>query len=114
MGRLRWRRHQGRHLPQEALIDRDFTIFTDSDIRYDGNLKLRSAALYGDCRPFAGAFRIIGGVSFLTPKVTMTFSPGLVAAVPQADRDAEVQDFKDEVAKVSFFPVSKFGIGHAF
>jgi len=154
---------------------------TDSDLRYDGTFKLRSAALFGDFRPFAGAFRITGGFSVLTPKVdaiatsstgtytingtaypaageyikgsvkypsvmpylgigwgyrasgqkgllagldlgafigkpkvALTYSPGLIAAVPQADRDAEVRDFKDEVARISYFPVIKIGIGYAF
>lgn len=154
--------------------------FTADNIDYDGTFKLRSAALYADFRPFAGAFRITGGVSFLTPKVdatatssgtytinghsysaageyikgtvkypsampylgigwglrpdgksgllvgfdlgafigspttTMTYSPGLVSAVPQADRDSQEQSFKDKVAKVSFFPVVKLGVGYAF
>jgi len=55
----------------------EYTTYTlkrtldDSDITYKGDIKLQTAALYADYRPFKGVFRLTGGVTFQSPKGTL-------------------------------------------
>jgi hypothetical protein len=48
---------------------------TNDDLSIRGKLKLESAGLYGDYFPFAGAFRITGGVMFKSPSGSVTATP---------------------------------------
>lgn len=49
--------------------------YTQDAVTYDVGLKLRDAGIYADYRPFAGNFRLVGGVTINTPSASMSAQP---------------------------------------
>jgi hypothetical protein len=48
---------------------------TNEDLKVQAKLNLESAGIYGDYFPFAGTFRVTGGVMFKSPNGSVTASP---------------------------------------
>jgi hypothetical protein len=48
---------------------------TNDDLKVQAKLNLESAGIYGDYFPFAGTFRVTGGVMFKSPNGSVTASP---------------------------------------
>lgn len=61
-----------------------------------------------------GGFYADLGTAFGRPKVTLTASPGLLAAAGQANIDEEQRRAQDKADKLRFYPVLKVGYSYAF
>lgn len=61
-----------------------------------------------------GGFYADLGTAFGRPKVTLTASPGLVAAAGQANIDEERRRAQDKADRLRFYPVLKVGYSYAF
>lgn len=61
-----------------------------------------------------GGFYADFGTAYGRPKVTLTASPGLLAAAGQANIDEEQRRAQDKADKLRFYPVLKVGYSYAF
>ncbi|MDQ6967529.1 MAG: hypothetical protein Q9M14_02450 [Mariprofundaceae bacterium] len=89
---------------------------TDTSVRYDAKLKLRTVGLLADVYPFAGKFRLTGGAYYNGNKLSMTGTPtaaGNFTINNQSYSTAQVGTIKSTVKFNKFAPYIGLGWGDA-
>lgn len=85
--------------------------FDESDVEYEGDLKLKTFSLLADIHPFANGFRLTGGVMYNGNKIDVTAKPSSgTYEINDVDYPAEAIDsISGEIEFDDFAPY--FGIG---
>lgn len=97
----------------EALAYSYNGTYNQNAVTYDVAVKLRDSGVYADYRPFAGMFRVVGGVMINTPSASMSAQPtGGVFTLNGIDYSAAGESISSTIKFPSSMPYVGIGWGY--